>query len=743
MNAALTRKLSNFAAQRWDGWLQILVISILVLMTLNHGRFSVDEKRMISLGMIAILSGLMLVETRWSGKWAAGYSLVSSLVFTFLFFSGILTELMNSQGFLQWMGSSSLRGSLFLQRMAGWCNALSIGVSLDDPLPGIWAGSIILWNALIWMIWWIQIHHEGLIALMPCGVIQAWNNLQQGQKASAFVVFLFLALMIIAFTAYRRRIAAWESQGVDWPYPGSFLPEWTASAGIFAVIICAIAYLFVTLATPEGWWELREKFEEIRQSDSAITADQSESEQVAGQDYGTSSMLNDLEPPALYEIGIPPSPSRAALFWVSVSSPASTGTFSHDYRWRMQIYDTYDGRGWSELVDMGDQQTSGVDVDHPMPGRSLLVQDVRISVNVKGMLPAVNQPVLAENAELVRYSPDSILVKGTVNAFTVHSWVATPADMFLSDAQGEIPSEISGRYLQLPDSLPLRVVELAQKVAGDAATNFEKATLLQDFLRKNYRYSLTAPIAPDGSDAVGYFLFDSREGFCSHYASAMVILLRSLDIPARIVSGYSEGEFDTVVDAYRVMPSNAHTWVEVYFPVYGWVEFEPTPVYPVPVYGTKRARLPVDFSPLAGIMETLVEIFRWSLALLLIVAVFLFGFRFFDRRRTKHKPVDPFEALYWNLNKSIRSTGFTNKPSNTPKESLAAYLNYFKENTLMHQAIQVITRIHEKAIYSPSKPSREEYRQAVNFWSRIKPSLNWLALRHSINHFFRNPSLRK
>lgn len=741
MNAALTRKLTNYGAQRWDGWLQILVMSILVLMTLNHGRFSVDEKKMISIGMIAILSGLMLVETRWSGKWAAGYCLVSSLVFTFLFFSGILTEFNTTQGFLQWMGSSSLLGGLFLQRMAGWWNALSIGVSLDDPLPGIWAGSIILWNALIWMIWWIQRHHEGLIALLPCGAILAWNNLQQGQKASAFVAFLFIALMIIAFTAYRRKIATWERQKVDWPYPGSFLPEWTASAGIFTVIICAIAFLFVTLATPEGWWELREKFEEIRQSDSAVTTEQSE--QVEGQVYGTSSMVTELEPPALYEIGIPPSPSRAALFWVSVSSPASTGLFAHDYRWRMQIYDTYDGRGWSELADMGDQQKSDVDLDHPMPGRSLLVQDIRISVKVKGMLPAANQPVLAENAELVRYSPDSILVKGTANAFKVHSWVAIPAEMFLSEVQGEIPREISGRYLQLPDSLPLRVTQLAQKVAGDAATNFEKATLLQDFLRKNYRYSLNVPGAPDGSDAVDYFLFDSLEGFCSHYASAMVILLRSLDIPARIVSGYSEGEFDTVVDAYRVTPSNAHTWVEVYFPVYGWVEFEPTPVYPVPVYGTNHARLPADFLPFAGIMETLVEIFRWSIVLLLIAGVFLFGFRFFIRRRTKHIPVDPVEALYWKLNKSIRSTGFTSRPSNTPKESLAAYLNYFKENTLIHQAIQVITRIHEKAIYSPLKPSREEYRQAVNFWSRIKPSLNWLALRHSINHFLRNPSHRK
>lgn len=735
MNSALTKRLGNYAAQRWDGWLQILSISILVLMTLNHGRYSVDEKRMISLGMIAILSGFLLVETRWTGKWVAGYCLSSSLVFTFLFFSGIYTESMIEHGFFHWMSSSTNQGGFFLQRMAGWWNVLSAGMSLEDPLPGIWAGSIILWNALVWMIWWIQRHHDGLIALLPCGVILGWNNLQQGQKGSVFVAFLFLALLIIAFSAYRRKIDNWERQGVDWPYPGSFLPEWTASAGVMTVIVCVVAYLMVTLATPEGWWELREKFEEIRESDSAITTDQSESDQVSNQDYDTFPMFTYLEPPDLHEIGIPPSSSRAALFWVSVSSPTSMETFAHDYRWRMQIYDTYTGRGWSEFDEIGNHEKFDVDVNHPTPGRILLVQDIKITGNGNGMLPAANLPVQVENAELIQLSYDSSLVKGTTKAYTVDSWVTAPGEMVLNEVQGEIPGQISDRFLQLPDNLPLRVVELAQKIAGEAITDFDKATLLQDFLRKNYRYSLNAPGAPDGLDAVDFFLFDSREGFCSHYASAMVVLLRSLDVPARIVSGYSEGDFDTVIDAYKVTPSNAHTWVEVYFPVYGWVEFEPTPVYPAPVYGARDTRLPVNLSPLAGIMATLVEVFRWLIVTLSLFGVIFFGYRFLKRKRSTHAPGDAIETLYWELRKSIQSAGLTIKPSNTPQESLVAYLQFFKEGTLFHQAIPVITHLHEKAIYSPVKPSREEYKQAVKLWSKIKPSLSWLAFKNSIKHF--------
>jgi transglutaminase-like putative cysteine protease len=75
---------------------------------------------------------------------------------------------------------------------------------------------------------------------------------------------------------------------------------------------------------------------------------------------------------------------------------------------------------------------------------------------------------------------------------------------------------------------------------------------------------------------VDYFLFESREGYCTYYASAMVVLLRLNGIPARIAAGFAQGDYDPTLGAYRVSESDAHSWVEAYFPPYGWVEFEPT-----------------------------------------------------------------------------------------------------------------------------------------------------------------------
>ncbi|MCB9150587.1 MAG: transglutaminase domain-containing protein [Caldilineaceae bacterium] len=92
----------------------------------------------------------------------------------------------------------------------------------------------------------------------------------------------------------------------------------------------------------------------------------------------------------------------------------------------------------------------------------------------------------------------------------------------------------------------------------------------------NYPYNEEIEAPADDVDPVAYFLFDIKEGYCDYYATAMVMMLRSLGIPARAVSGCAEGTFDEESQVYIITEKDAHTWVEVYFPTYGWIEFEPT-----------------------------------------------------------------------------------------------------------------------------------------------------------------------
>jgi transglutaminase-like putative cysteine protease len=123
------------------------------------------------------------------------------------------------------------------------------------------------------------------------------------------------------------------------------------------------------------------------------------------------------------------------------------------------------------------------------------------------------------------------------------------------------------------------VQDLARNVVGAAgATNpYDQAMAIQNYLRGNpFHYTLTPKVAPTGTDPLYYFLHDSQQGYCAYFATAMGDMLRSLGIPTRLVNGYGPGTYNTTKSRYEVRGEDAHTWVEAYFPNYGWIPFEPT-----------------------------------------------------------------------------------------------------------------------------------------------------------------------
>jgi len=122
-------------------------------------------------------------------------------------------------------------------------------------------------------------------------------------------------------------------------------------------------------------------------------------------------------------------------------------------------------------------------------------------------------------------------------------------------------------------------------VTAAATNSYDAATAIESYLRTNYQYTLQPTEPPQGADPLGYFLFTSKEGYCEYFASAMGDLLRSIGIPTRLVNGFGPGSYDDKLGRYVVKESDAHTWVEAYFPGYGWIPFEPTPdgtYFPIP-----------------------------------------------------------------------------------------------------------------------------------------------------------------
>jgi hypothetical protein len=139
---------------------------------------------------------------------------------------------------------------------------------------------------------------------------------------------------------------------------------------------------------------------------------------------------------------------------------------------------------------------------------------------------------------------------------------------------------------------------LAQHITAADTNQYDRIKSVEDYLRRNYRYQLASPVPPPGRDAVDYFLFNDNVGFCEQFASATAVMLRSLGIPARVVAGYTTGGRNPFTGYYEVKASDAHTWVEAWFPGAGWYEFDPT--FNVPPAHTSLAEL-----------IPLTKVFRW------------------------------------------------------------------------------------------------------------------------------------
>lgn len=138
------------------------------------------------------------------------------------------------------------------------------------------------------------------------------------------------------------------------------------------------------------------------------------------------------------------------------------------------------------------------------------------------------------------------------------------------------------KYLEVSGTVPQRVTELADVIAGRYTTDYDKAIAIQNYLRSNYPYTLTTSPVPYGRDFVDYFLFDEKKGYCTYFATAMAIMCRLEGIPSRYVEGFILDSPQRDSDGYySAFSTRAHAWVELYFEGYGWINFEPTPGYTV------------------------------------------------------------------------------------------------------------------------------------------------------------------
>ncbi|MFC2949483.1 transglutaminase TgpA family protein [Virgibacillus sediminis] len=288
------------------------------------------------------------------------------------------------------------------------------------------------------------------------------------------------------------------------------------------------------------------------------------------------------------------------------------GSFSQDYTpvfqaeaterqyWRIETKDVYTGKGWEssgerdyQLQEDGrisletfadtvetESRTAllkfqehadleklvypyGVEsADHP--GAQFLLDDRTEAVQTR-----INQKVANLNGYSLTYEYPSFEINR------------------LREASGQDPEHIAERYTQLPEEMPDRVRELAEEITAPFGNRYDQTKAVENYFSEanGFAYQTSnVPVPGEGQDYVDQFLFDTQAGYCDNYSTSMVVMLRSLDVPARWVKGFTGGErlynqessLGEDYHVYEVTNSNAHSWVEVYFPETGWVPFEPT-----------------------------------------------------------------------------------------------------------------------------------------------------------------------
>jgi transglutaminase-like putative cysteine protease len=266
--------------------------------------------------------------------------------------------------------------------------------------------------------------------------------------------------------------------------------------------------------------------------------------------------------------------------------------------WRGLAYDTYDGLTWTTSDDrvfgVGRESSDGFDLSDGVEGGGVTpTQTVLATFYVQTDLP--NVVFGAYRPEEVYFPASQIAVdpygavrapilleEGVVYSVVSDIPAATPDMLRAIEQVTTVPSDApevetgTNPYLQLPEDLPDRVVQLAEQITAGTATSVDAALAIETWLRANTEYDLGIPADPPGVDAVDHFLFESHRGFCEHIASAMVVLLRAVGIPARFVTGFGPGDRNPFTGYWDVRASDAHAWVEVYYAGAGWIAHDPT-----------------------------------------------------------------------------------------------------------------------------------------------------------------------
>jgi transglutaminase-like putative cysteine protease len=746
----------------------IPTILLLILGSITYGLGDVIPQLnfglLLSISLISMFSTWIMASTRIRGIIAISISLLFAIPIVLIRAGGLETQLMNtlnaffgsiSNAVFQSSGSgenslsnlTSIRGltqDLFanigtlLNRSGDWMASVALGKPVFDPLVTVLVWGFVVWAVTFWAAWMIRREKNPLLGVLPAGSLLAISLSYTLAKPAALIAMLGVTLLFLGVIQQSSLEKRWRASDINVHLDVRRL-------SLFLVAILSTSMVIVAALTPSI------SIQDIVDLGKRWTSGTSEDSEGYAESLGLSSKprrertaIDNVRVSGLPQehlLGSGPELSEKVVLQVHTLE----GTLPI-YYWRSVTYDQYTGNGWltsgtntapfeaGQLVTTTKrhfqrQLSQEVSVVGPA-GRLLFVSGTLVSVDQDFSLSQrSNKDIFGGSIETSSYQVNSLLPVFNENE--------------LQKTGTDYPEWIQKRYLPLPENLPQRVRDLAQQLTATVQTPYERAVVLETYLR-DFPYSLEVPAASRYRDIADYFLFDLQRGYCGYYATSMVVLARAAGLPARLVIGYASNNYDTESRSYIVTQADSHAWVEVYFQEYGWVEFEPTPNRP-PI---PRLQEPLDADPslqdeliqspglldLGNIQINLTLQDLWSSILNVLTIVLLScmvgmvaWIRIDTWRIRRMSPVLSIELFYLRLKSFARHLEVPFQPGDTPYEFFSRFTQHIDQEyrhgppiTDFFQSVRTLVNFYVQANYTPHSPTSEEAKTFIAAWGKIR-----------------------
>jgi transglutaminase-like putative cysteine protease len=472
---------------------------------------------------------------------------------------------------------------------------------VTDNLLFLLLMAILFWSLSVYAGYILQREGNPWKVIIPGGiaalVIHSFDPLLVSR--SWYIAFyLFFALLLVTRMVYMRNIAKWRESHTHTPPDMGF--DFTRVALVLILILVFFAWNVPVLAqtfkpAAEIWQTASRPWLTTKDRLGFMFASLRASVGLVQNFYGNTLPLglgSSLSDQVILEVEAPTNPPNGYRFY-----------------WEARIYNTYEGSQWhTDLRTAYNLTPESVDLNQPGADIRPVVSSTFFPHVPISNLYAVPEPLwvsipsqayMAINTDgTVNYG--ALMSKGFVHPgerYTMRSAIDAVTVTELQDASTSYPQWILDGYLQLPKDITPRTRELAKEISVGLSNPYDITNAVTEYLRNNIEYTQSISQPPPNQERIDWFLFDNRKGFCNYYASAEVILLRSLGIPARIAAGFAQGEREippigeqppagisvditleqiSETSTYVVRQKDAHAWPEVYFPGIGWVIFEPT-----------------------------------------------------------------------------------------------------------------------------------------------------------------------